>query len=240
MNTELENYVENYACTECDYMLGIREDLLPCGIFMDRLVHGAVGCATELQELETPVSNLLWMDGPVFGTMRHNMVEELGDLLWFACLSLQAVYPEEESTQALLKALRKAAKEALLTGSYAAEQLRHALRVNTVLLDYLKSLMFYNSSELKNYEVKKLAKGSTPANTVEVLRDVTHSLLQESVSLVAALFPRLSHGSLESCMIEVLQKNLAKLQARHKGKAISDNRDYDKEKQAMESVDTSY
>jgi hypothetical protein len=100
------------------------------------------------------------------------------------------------------------------------------------ILDRLKSLIFYNSKTIK--EVVGGKKGE-PGPILEVLLD---NLLQYVfLSLID-----LGHFTSETTykpddfLKEVSMKNLAKLQARHKGAAVSDARDYAEEKKAMDSV----
>jgi hypothetical protein len=239
MHEALERYVELYNSTECEYPTALRSDLLDINLNIPRLLHGALGYCTELEELAHPFEILDWYNGrPMLHTdeVRHNLVEELGDLLWFSCVCLQSVLHKTDQQAGLRNAIIVTMDQALITSAGLTTQYAEATRAGVVLLDYLKSLLFYNSAELKKYNVETVSKGLSKQTPDVPLQTLVMCMLQDTFELIAAVASSLGHGSLEDCVVEIAQKNLAKLQARHGGTAVSDTRDYDKEKQAMDQV----
>lgn len=225
----LKHYAENFNCTDCKTYPELRTDLLP-DIHVGRLLHGVMGVITELQELEEAEETWNACDDEV---SLHNYKEELGDLLWFASLCALSVRKDNAGVLGSFGSACVEAdiflKEGLFSGLAGSDE-QHANRYAVEILDRLKSLIFYNSNQIKIPGSKD--KGD-PSKILTLLVDI---LMGKVFTIIGRAGKSLGYFPIQDFLQEVSMKNLAKLQARHKGAAVSDARDYEKEKQAMDAV----
>lgn len=90
MNTK--DYVENVLVTEARDFTAVKDRLQDTGSV--RLLHAAIGMCTESGEIQDQLKKHLFYGKPLD---RTNLVEELGDLMWYiGVMSAELGVPLEE------------------------------------------------------------------------------------------------------------------------------------------------
>jgi len=82
----MDNFIELATRTESD-RFPLCERKFPEGE-SDRLLHAAIGIATEAGEFLDPIKKLLFYGKPLDEV---NLKEELGDLLWYIAIAMDAL-----------------------------------------------------------------------------------------------------------------------------------------------------
>lgn len=183
------------------------------------LNHAILGVVSEVSELEQAVT-------------KHNRDEELGDLIWFISLGMRSA--GMQVSRAWASACEAGLACSAVRGE-APDPYRELRNVQAQLADRLKALMYYHSDVLKIYSGWKHPDSQDKEPYKPVLTDLLFRLARE---LVVILYSQ-EVEDVETEVSRLMQKNLAKLQARHGHKqVIDDTRDYTAEERAMSGVDS--
>ena len=210
-------YARDFILTDSQNHNVLREDLEDLDV--PGLLHSVLGVVSEVSELEQAVT-------------KHNREEELGDLIWFISRGMRSAGMQVSRAWA---SACEAGLECSAVRGEVPDTLRELRNVSAQLTDRVKALMYYQSDVLKIYTGWKHPSSQDKEPYGPVLTDLLFRLARE---LVVILY---SQGieDVETEVSRLMQKNLAKLQARHGHKqVIDDTRDYKEEERAMSGVDT--
>lgn len=213
-----DRYADEFILTDSQNKNVLREDLTD--VDTPGLIHAVLGIVSEVSELEQAVT-------------KHNREEELGDLIWFTSRGMRAL------DMHVARAWASACEAGLACSSTRGEAhdtYREVRHVSTQLADRVKALMFYQSDVLKIYHGWKQPGSTDKEPYAPVLRDLLFRVARELVVILYSL----DIEDVEAEVVRLMDKNLAKLRARHGHKQVIDDvRDYSAEETAMKYVDAS-
>ncbi len=222
MSERLDRYRVNALLTESPIAIPQNAANSPAIL---RLVHASLGLFSDLEELTHHTSIL-------------NQVEEVGDVLWFLNLGLDAI-GRSWSSDAVNEPMRGLEREVLHRIATSPEGqsraiIREMQREVALLQDALKAVMFYGRTDFKKakYDLHRTSEEETIP---------FYSLLGIFFDQLTALVAFYCHIVLHKDIRVVMEANVAKLAARYPGKFTQEsanNRDKAAEEQAVAAVIT--
>lgn len=212
-----EKYAKGFILTDSQNQNVLREDL-QVDTDVPGLLHSVLGIVSEISELEQSVT-------------KYNRDEEIGDLVWFISRGMYAL------GMPVGRAWESACASALLRFSSNPNDLdyRELRLLGCQLVDRVKSILFYQSTVVRPYCGWKHPAAPDKQDYKEVMVDL---MFRAAASVVVLLY-MLDVEDVEGYLANIMEKNLAKLQARHGAKKVIDDiRDYAAEEKAVQSVDS--